>query len=118
MKQLQEEAAGLRASHQLLEELLATVKETAEASQIASIASERSEMPPSPFSTIPFPRDPDYIDRSWLIDQLNEKLCVPHAKVALQGLGGIGYVQSTSLVSVTLIGVEESHSSLLSMPIA
>ena len=46
---------------------------------------------PNPLSTVPFPRDPDYIHRGSLIDEIHEKLSVPAARVALVGLGGVGY---------------------------
>jgi hypothetical protein len=49
-----------------------------------------TEIPPDPLSTIPFPRDPDYVRRGPLIDQLHAKLSVPGARVALVGLGGVG----------------------------
>ena len=51
---------------------------------------ERVETPPAPFSSVPFPRDQDYIDRTGLTDVLHENLSLPAARVALCGLGGIG----------------------------
>jgi hypothetical protein len=53
-------------------------------------ASERSETPPSPLSTVPFRRDPDFIDRQIPLDQLDEKCSAPASRVALVGLGGVG----------------------------
>jgi hypothetical protein len=53
-------------------------------------ASERPETPPSPLSTVPFRRDPDFIDRPILLDQLDEKCSAPASRVALVGLGGVG----------------------------
>ena len=52
---------------------------------------ERPETPPEPFSTVPFPRDIDYVDRTEL-HELDEKLSNGGTKIALCGLGGIGYV--------------------------
>ena len=47
---------------------------------------------PDPVSCaiIPFRRDPDYIPRTFLIDQLRQKLSLPEARAALVGLGGVG----------------------------
>ncbi|KAK4551550.1 hypothetical protein LTR86_011113 [Recurvomyces mirabilis] len=56
----------------------------------ASYATTRPETPPSPISTVPFPRDPDHVDRGPLIDEIHDKLSVPVARVALVGLGGVG----------------------------
>jgi len=41
-------------------------------------------------STIPFRRDPDFIVRQTLLDQLHEKCITPAARTALVGLGGVG----------------------------
>lgn len=51
---------------------------------------ERPETPPSPLSTVPFPRDPDFVSRSTILDQICEKILVPGARIALVGLGGVG----------------------------
>ena len=45
---------------------------------------------PAPLFEVPFSRDPDYIHRGVLVDELYTKLSVPAARVALVGLGGIG----------------------------
>jgi hypothetical protein len=45
---------------------------------------------PAPLFEVPFSRDPDYIHRGVLVDELYKKLSVPAARVALVGLGGIG----------------------------
>lgn len=52
---------------------------------------ERPETPPNPLSTVPFPRDPDYVHRDPLFDKLQRKLSVPGSRVVLVGLGGVGY---------------------------
>lgn len=49
-----------------------------------------AEASPEPISTVPFPRDPDYVRRDPLIGQVHEKLSIPGARVALVGLGGVG----------------------------
>ncbi|KAM0714759.1 hypothetical protein Q7P37_009776 [Cladosporium fusiforme] len=54
---------------------------------------ERPETPPSPLSTVPFLRDPDYVHREWLVTEIRHKLSVPGARVALVGLGGVGKSQ-------------------------
>lgn len=54
-------------------------------------ALERAETPPLPSSNVPFRRDPDFVERGTLFDQLYEKLSEPAARVALAGLGGVGY---------------------------
>ena len=43
---------------------------------------------------IPFPQDPDFIDRGSLIDDIQQNLIQPTRRIALVGLGGVGYVTS------------------------
>lgn len=50
------------------------------------------EKPPQPFSTVPFDRDPDYVQRGALLEEIRSKLSRPAARVALTGLGGVGEV--------------------------
>lgn len=45
---------------------------------------------PRASSNVPFRRDPDYIDRTALVAQINIKLATPAARIALVGLGGVG----------------------------
>jgi hypothetical protein len=52
--------------------------------------SERPETPPSPSSTVPFLRDPDYVDRQDLLEQVRAKCSIPASRTALVGLGGVG----------------------------
>lgn len=54
------------------------------------LAPERPETPPPPVSTVPFRRDPDFIDRGTLLDQIQEKGSTQGARIALVGLGGVG----------------------------
>ncbi|CAI7577715.1 unnamed protein product [Penicillium discolor] len=51
---------------------------------------DRLETPPSPLSTVPFTRDPDFVRRDKLVDQIYEKNSVPGSRIALIGLGGVG----------------------------
>ena len=45
---------------------------------------------PCPSSTIPFARDPDFVDRGAIVDQLLQKCALPASRTALVGLGGVG----------------------------
>ncbi|GAB7334635.1 hypothetical protein MBLNU13_g06596t2 [Cladosporium sp. NU13] len=56
-------------------------------------APNRPETPLSPLSTVPFPRDPDFVDRGSLLSEIDQKLANPAARVALVGLGGVGKSQ-------------------------
>ncbi|KAK3687150.1 P-loop containing nucleoside triphosphate hydrolase protein [Podospora appendiculata] len=51
------------------------------------------ETPPKPFATIPFSRDPDFVNRGDILDQIDERCSEPAARVALVGLGGVGKSQ-------------------------
>lgn len=53
--------------------------------------SERSEPRPEPLSTVPFRRDPDFVGRNEILNQLHEKASIAGSTVALFGLGGVGY---------------------------
>ncbi|GAB7336885.1 hypothetical protein MBLNU13_g00805t2 [Cladosporium sp. NU13] len=63
-------------------------------------APERAETPPAPLSTVPFRRDPDYVERGPLLEEIASKLSRPAARVALVGLGGVGKSQ---------LAIEYSH---------
>lgn len=52
-------------------------------------ATERPVSPVRPFSNVPFPHDPDYINRTSISDEIHHKL-EPGARLALVGLGGVG----------------------------
>ena len=43
-----------------------------------------------PSSSIPFRRDPDFVDRGAILDQLYQKCALPASRTALVGLGGVG----------------------------
>lgn len=53
---------------------------------------ERLETPPDPSCAVPFCRDPDFVDRGTLLDQIREKCSAPASRMALVGLGGVGQV--------------------------
>ena len=40
---------------------------------------------------MPFRRNPDFVQRGSSLDQLHRKPSIPVARVALAGLGGVGY---------------------------
>ena len=48
---------------------------------------ENNQRPP--ITMIPFPKDPDFVERSEL-DQVQEVLSLPGKRAALTGFGGIG----------------------------
>ncbi|KAE8550227.1 hypothetical protein EYB25_006448 [Talaromyces marneffei] len=54
---------------------------------------ERPETPPPPSSTVPFRRDPDFVDRGTLLDRILEKGSASPSRIALVGLGGVGKSQ-------------------------
>ncbi|KAH8671817.1 TPR domain protein [Tricladium varicosporioides] len=47
---------------------------------------------PPPSSTLPFRRDPDFVDRD-IFSKMDQKLSIPASRVALVGLGGVGKSQ-------------------------
>ena len=51
---------------------------------------ERPETPPKPLSTIPFRRNPNFVDRGSLLDRILEKGSGLALRIALVGLGGVG----------------------------
>ncbi|KAF1935426.1 hypothetical protein EJ02DRAFT_507071 [Clathrospora elynae] len=53
----------------------------------------RPETPPSPSCAVPFFRDPYFIDRGTLLDQIREKCSTLASRIALVGLGGVGKSQ-------------------------
>ncbi|KAK5694971.1 hypothetical protein LTR17_024732 [Elasticomyces elasticus] len=61
--------------------------------QVGRLQVEHVAATSSPLSTVPFSRDPEYIHRGPLVDQIHEKLSGPAARVALVGLGGAGKSQ-------------------------
>ncbi|GKT48975.1 nephrocystin-3 [Colletotrichum spaethianum] len=56
-------------------------------------ANDRPSEPRKPFSTVPFPPDPDFVDRPIITSWLRDKCSRPASRAALVGLGGIGKSQ-------------------------
>ncbi|KAH6840587.1 P-loop containing nucleoside triphosphate hydrolase protein [Chaetomium sp. MPI-CAGE-AT-0009] len=54
---------------------------------------ERPETPPPPFAVIPFSRDPHFVSRGDIVDQITQRCSEPGGRVALVGLGGVGKSQ-------------------------
>lgn len=52
-------------------------------------AEDRPKSPVRPFSNVPFPHDPNYMDRTAISDEIHRKL-MPGARVVLVALGGVG----------------------------
>ncbi|KAK3940980.1 hypothetical protein QBC46DRAFT_458585 [Diplogelasinospora grovesii] len=46
-----------------------------------------------PFATIPFCRDPDFVNRGDILEQIHQRCSEPADRVALVGLGGVGKSQ-------------------------
>ena len=44
----------------------------------------------SPYSTVPFRRNADFVDRDDILARIKEKCSQPSGRVALVGLGGVG----------------------------
>ncbi|VBB77139.1 Putative protein of unknown function [Podospora comata] len=61
--------------------------------KVTYLPPERPETPPKPFATIPFSRDPDFVDRGDILEQIDRRCSEPAARVAFVGLGGIGKSQ-------------------------
>ncbi|EED22760.1 hypothetical protein TSTA_062470 [Talaromyces stipitatus ATCC 10500] len=57
--------------------------------KLPSLHHERPETPPAPSLSIPFLRDPDFIDRATILNQLHDRCATPGSKTALVGLGGV-----------------------------
>ena len=53
---------------------------------------EPQEPAPGPLSTVPFPRDPDFVDRGTLLDDIHIISSSLDSRAALVGIGGVGSV--------------------------
>lgn len=76
-----------------------TLKKMEEYFGQVQITPEQLELPPEPISTVPFNRDPEFIDRGTLLNEINERLSklssdekhlTSTSRIALVGLGGVG----------------------------
>ncbi|KAH7386065.1 P-loop containing nucleoside triphosphate hydrolase protein [Pyrenochaeta sp. MPI-SDFR-AT-0127] len=56
-------------------------------------AEKRPETPPRPSCNVPFRRDPLFVDRRALIQDIERRCSEPASRVALVGLGGVGKSQ-------------------------
>ncbi|RGP77945.1 kinesin light chain [Fusarium longipes] len=54
---------------------------------------EPLEQTPLPFASIPFSRDPIFVDRGDILDQIGRQCSEPFSRVAIYGLGGVGKSQ-------------------------
>ncbi|KAI0571336.1 hypothetical protein A1F96_08973 [Pyrenophora tritici-repentis] len=50
------------------------------------VPAERPETPPQPSCSMPFRRDPDFVDRGTLLDQIRQRCATPASRVALSQL--------------------------------
>ena len=70
-----------------------TTRQVDTGDRILEALSKLSVTPPTlpcPSSTIPFWRDPDFVDRGAIVDQLHRKCTLPASWTVLVGLGGVG----------------------------
>ena len=51
---------------------------------------ERPETPPNPSAMLPFSRDPSFVKRQIILDQIDKKCAVLGSWTALVGFGGVG----------------------------
>ena len=63
---------------------------------------------------IPFPRDPDFVGRKELLDQIHEKAETVGAKIAVVGIGGIGLERRHPETMFYAYSLTEKRKSLLS----
>ena len=54
-----------------------------------AVSTERRKTSPRPLCFVPFRRDPDFVDRAALLDEILERCSEPASRVALVGLGGV-----------------------------
>ncbi|KAI5205800.1 hypothetical protein E4T39_02783 [Aureobasidium subglaciale] len=59
---------------------------------LSFVQTSQAQLPPLPASTLPFRRDPHFVDRPEL-ELLQDRLSRPSARVALFGIGGVGKSQ-------------------------
>ncbi|OOQ87671.1 hypothetical protein PEBR_16046 [Penicillium brasilianum] len=57
------------------------------------LAPQPQEPTPGPLSTVPFPRDPDFVDRGTLLDDIHIISSSLASRAALVGIGGVGKSQ-------------------------
>ncbi len=57
------------------------------------ISTKQPETPPQPSASIPFSRDPDFVHRGNILDEIDRRSSERAGRVALVGLGGVGKSQ-------------------------
>jgi N-terminal domain on NACHT_NTPase and P-loop NTPases len=96
MKGMLEDVQLLACEHGMKTATKAQQEQIAQAiTEVSAIHPDRPETPLTPSFTIPFRRDPDFIVRQTLLDQLHKKCTASAARTAVVGLGGVGYVKRT-----------------------
>ncbi|KAF2865053.1 P-loop containing nucleoside triphosphate hydrolase protein [Massariosphaeria phaeospora] len=68
---------------------------------------QRPETPPPPACLVPFRRDPDFVERGTLLDQIRKRCSAPASRVALVGLGGVGHKKSQLAIEYCYRTVEQ-----------
>jgi hypothetical protein len=86
LNQVSDEKTTLITSRKVLQALL-------DATRAVGAVNARTA-PPQPFAAIPFSRDPGFVNRGDIVDRIHQKSAKPPRRVALVGLGGVGYVPS------------------------
>jgi hypothetical protein len=61
-------------------------------------APERPETPSEPLSTVLFLLDTDFVDRGTLLEKVEEKCIVRPSRLALVGIGGVGWNSHETLL--------------------
>lgn len=59
----------------------------------------KPEAPPIPTHTLPFHRDPDFVDREGLLLEIEAKCAKSASRVALVGFGGVGYWNDVRIIT-------------------
>lgn len=75
----------------------------------AHIYAERPKTPPQPSCVVPHRRNPDFVDRNELLEQIHQQCSAPTSRVVLVGLGGVGYVGRKKIES-TLVSDADTGS--------
>ena len=71
-------------------ELITLLDPVFESTELILHPASTTQVPPKPFSTVPFQRDPDFVDRGDILTQIDQRCSQPGGRAALVGLGGVG----------------------------
>lgn len=77
------------------------------------VSVDHLDTPLSPSISIPFGRDPDFVNHGFMLKQLDDRFDSTRPRTALVGSGGSGYVNRKCRSRPLLTKYEESHISLL-----